>query len=67
VKPGAKAHQVPAEKLVPALRDVVADLRERAERRSAFRGGESLSLEEVHDEPWWAFNYYQGGLLTGSS
>ncbi len=23
--------------------------------------GETIEVEEVHDEPWWAFNYYQGG------
>ena len=24
--------------------------------------GEELTLEPVQDEPWWAFNYYQGNL-----
>ena len=26
--------------------------------------GEQLDLEEVHDEPWWAFNYYLGELRS---
>ena len=26
--------------------------------------GEELVVEEVRDEPWWAFNYYLGGLRS---
>ena len=26
--------------------------------------GEALTIEEVRDEPWWAFNYYLGGLRS---
>ena len=26
--------------------------------------GEQLVVEEVHDEPWWAFNYYLGNLRS---
>jgi hypothetical protein len=26
--------------------------------------GEALEIEEVSDEPWWAFNYYLGGLRS---
>ena len=26
--------------------------------------GEALEIDEVRDEPWWAFNYYQGDLRS---
>jgi hypothetical protein len=57
-------HQIPGDVLVPALRDVVADLRVRARDAFGLPEGEDLWLEEVRDEPWWAFNYYQGGLQS---
>jgi hypothetical protein len=55
---------VPAEKIVPALRDVVVLLREATEKLVALPAGEALDLEEVTDEPWWAFNYYLGDLRS---
>jgi hypothetical protein len=55
---------VPAEKIVPALRDVVGILREQTAKIVALPEGERLVVEEVHDEPWWAFNYYLGGLRS---
>ena len=33
-------------------------------RWSSCRTGEQLVVEEVHDEPWWAFNYYLGDLRS---
>lgn len=57
-------HRVPAHALVPALRDAVADLRARAAAAFGLPEGEDLWIEEVHDEPWWAFNYYQGSLQS---
>jgi hypothetical protein len=55
---------VPPEKVVPALRDVVDVLRERTAQIVTLPEGEGLVVEEVRDEPWWAFNYYLGGLRS---
>jgi hypothetical protein len=57
-------HAVPVERLVPALRDLVADLRSRAGELFGLPVGEGLTLDEVRDEPWWAFNYYLGDLTS---
>ena len=54
--PGGKAVAVLAE-LLPILRSRTATLVELPE-------GEELTLEPVSDEPWWAFNYYLGGLRS---
>ncbi len=55
---------VAAEKVVPALRDVLAVLREQTAGVVELPEGEEVVVEEVRDEPWWAFNYYQGGLRS---
>ena len=55
---------VPAEKVAPALRDVLSVLRERTERVVELPAGEEVVVEEVRDEPWWAFNYYLGDLRS---
>jgi hypothetical protein len=57
-------HAVPVERLVPALRDVVSDLRTRAGDIFGLPHGEGLTIDEVRDEPWWAFNYYLGNLTS---
>ncbi len=49
---------------MPALRDVVSDLRTRAGDAFGLPEGEGLTIEEVRDEPWWAFNYYSGNLTS---
>jgi hypothetical protein len=59
-----KAKLVPAEKVVPALRDLVAVLHVRVGELVDLPEGEGLVVEEVRDEPWWAFNYYLGGLRS---
>jgi hypothetical protein len=58
------ANRVDAQRLVPAVRAVLDDLREHTRARFGLPDGEEIRLEPVHDEPWWAFNYYQGGLLS---
>src|SRR5215218_4184388 len=55
---------VPAERMLPALRDLVAELRSRTEAIVPLPDGEALELEQVSDEPWWAFNYYLGNLRS---
>ena len=57
-------HAAPGDRLVPALREVVALLRVRTAAAFGLPEGEACELEEVRDEPWWAFNYYQGGLRS---
>jgi len=39
-------------------------LRERTEALLQLPAGEELTLDAVQDEPWWAFNYYQGNLRS---
>ena len=58
------AHQMPPEKLLPVLKEVLGELRGRTARTFGLVDGEELFVEEVHDEPWWAFNYYLGGLRS---
>ena len=50
--------------MVPALRALIAVLRTRMETLVELPEGEQLVVEEVHDEPWWAFNYYLGNLRS---
>lgn len=57
-------HCMPADKLLPVLTDVLDELRARTAELFGLPEGEDLLVEEVHDEPWWAFNYYQGGLRS---
>jgi hypothetical protein len=58
------ANRVETERLVPAVRAVLDDLRERTRELFGLPEGEDVRLEPVHAEPWWAFNYYQGGLVS---
>ena len=51
---GAVAMQV-LDELLPLFRERAAAIVELPE-------GERVTLEPVAGEPWWAFNYYQGGL-----
>jgi hypothetical protein len=55
---------VPAERLVPAFEDLVSILRDRTAQLLELPAGEELVAEAVRDEPWWAFNYYLGGLRS---
>jgi hypothetical protein len=55
---------VAPERMVPALRTLIEVLRRRMAALVALPNGEELVVEEVHDEPWWAFNYYQGDLQS---
>jgi hypothetical protein len=55
---------VPADRMVPALVAAAAVLRTRTARIVELPEGERVDVQEVHDEPWWAFNYYLGGLRS---
>ncbi len=59
-----RANLVPAEKIVPVLEEIVGELRARAAALVNLPDGEELTLDAVGDEPWWAFNYYLGGLRS---
>ncbi len=59
-----RARRVEPGRMIPALTAIVGLLRARTLRIVDLPADESLSLEEVHDEPWWAFNYYLGGLRS---
>jgi hypothetical protein len=50
--------------IVPVFRDVLAELRTRTVELLELPEGEELVVEEVCDEPWWAFNHYLGGLRS---
>jgi hypothetical protein len=56
-------HLVSGELAVPVARELLPLLRARTEAVLLdLPAGEQVSLEAVEDEPWWAFNYYLGGL-----
>ena len=59
-----ESEAVPAERIVPLVGEVVELLRDQAAAIVELPDGEGLSLEAVHDEPWWAFNYYEGDLRS---
>ena len=59
-----REHALEPGQMVPALRALIAVLRTRTETLVALPDGEQLVVEEVHDEPWWAFNYYLGDLRS---
>ena len=50
--------------LAGVIEQLAADFRERAESIVGLPPGESVEVEYVSDEPWAAFNYYQGGLRS---
>jgi hypothetical protein len=49
---------------VTIVRELLPLLRRRTEALVALPDGESVELEAVGDEPWWAFNYYLGDLRS---
>jgi hypothetical protein len=59
-----QAHLVDGAVAVSVLDDLVPVLREHTAALIDLPEGEGLTLEPVHDEPWWAFNYYLGDLKS---
>ena len=55
-------HRCPGDKAVAVLDDLLRVLRACTARLVELPAGEELTLDPVQDEPWWAFNYYQGNL-----
>src|SRR5581483_10918141 len=59
-----QANLVPPDRVVPVMRELLGELRELTAQLVDLPNAETLELDGVHDEPWWAFNYYQGGLRS---
>jgi hypothetical protein len=57
-------HLVDGALAVPVLNDLLPILRERARAFVDLPDGETLTIDPVTDEPWWAFNYYLGDLRS---
>jgi hypothetical protein len=57
-------HLVDGTLALAVLEDLLPLLRERTEAVVPLPEGERLTIEPVHDEPWWAFNYYLGDLRS---
>jgi hypothetical protein len=57
-------HLVDGALAVPVLNDLLPILRERTRAFVELPEGEALTIDPVTDEPWWAFNYYQGNLRS---
>jgi hypothetical protein len=57
-------HLVAGDKTVPVTHDLLPVLRARTNALLELPAGEEVALEPVSDEPWWAFNYYQGTLAS---
>ncbi len=55
-------HLCPGDKAVAVLNDLLPVLRARTAALVELPVGEEPTLDPVQDEPWWAFNYYQGDL-----
>jgi hypothetical protein len=57
-------HLCPGDQAVAVLDDLVPVLRSLTNALLELPAGEELALDPVQDEPWWAFNYYQGNLRS---
>lgn len=55
---------VPNERLQDVLESIVEDLRSRTADLLGLPTGESYRIELVDNEPWAAYNYYEGGLRS---
>jgi len=59
-----RAHEVPADELLPALKSLTVELRARTGLLYGLPDGEEVHVETVRNEPWAGFNYYLGGLRS---
>jgi hypothetical protein len=57
-------HRCGGEQAVDVLRDLMPLLRRRTRTLLGLPEGEEVELEPVGGQPWWAFNYYLGGLRS---
>ena len=59
-----EAHAVPADRLEPALRSLLDDLRQRTAGLVGLPDGERVELQLVSGKPWSGFNTYLGDLRS---
>ena len=59
-----EAQAVPADRLEPALRSLLEDLRQRTAGLFGLPDGEQVELQLVTGKPWSGFNTYVGGLRS---
>jgi hypothetical protein len=59
-----EAQTVSADRLGAVLSDIAEELRRRTQALVGLPEGESYELELVADEPWSAYNYYEGNLRS---
>lgn len=57
-------HLCSGDTAVALLEDLLPLLRERTLEIVELPDAERVTIEPVSDEPWWAFNYYQGGFAS---
>jgi hypothetical protein len=57
-------HLCPGDTALALLQDLLPLVRERTLEVVDLPDGEQVVLEPVAGEPWWAFNYYQGGFSS---
>ena len=57
-------HLVDGDLALVVLEDLLPLLRARTSEIVDPPAGERVALEPVRDEPWWAFNYYEGDLAS---
>lgn len=53
--------QAPAERVVPLLDRIAAEVRARTTRHLSLPAGESIEIRLTKDQPWSAYNWYKGG------
>jgi hypothetical protein len=55
-------YRCPGDQAIGAFGELLPLMQARTEALFGLPEGERVTLEAVADEPWWAFNYYRGGL-----
>jgi hypothetical protein len=59
-----EAGAIPADKLSAVIESLIEEVRARTSALLGLPDGEAVVVEYVTDEPWSAFNYYEGGLRS---
>jgi len=57
-------YSVPKEKLEAVMQTAIAAARKTTGDHIALPAGENFTLSLVHDKPWSAYNWYQGGYVS---
>ncbi|MBI5547440.1 MAG: hypothetical protein HY901_26455 [Deltaproteobacteria bacterium] len=59
-----KRVEAPRERLPALVEAALAETRERTRKLRSLPAGEEFAVEFVHDKPWGAYNWYQGGFRS---